>query len=698
MGIVERQMYHQYSPRATVGVDATGDGRANYMVSGADRNFDGIPDVLQGGGMPRTLNGNPSVYGLAHAMPYVPDFRAHMPMPQPAPVHIPDSRVPMLESDLHALSAERDLQVAALETELCGVDRERVNLREELTFSSDQVQHLSHELQRNQTRAAKDIEERDSLHTKLHERGLDLAKTVTMKEIIQADLERTALQSADLQGQLQVTSDVVDHERQEKNDVLEQLCVTQVGLGQTQVEKAVVISQLEASASSAAALSSKLGKAEIVLTHERMAKGKLVHELAVSTNSVTMKAIENEVLSGELQIATKNASDLSGALHQAENTVCHERAEKTALASELYDTKLGLAQQQASSISLAKELRNTQLEAVAEHAQFSAAQIELDGIKRGLAAQSEESRELSRQLLSASSVVSSEMAAKSGLVIELEASQARVKLLAAQAEELRNELLDEATHRASEKAARAASAVELDLTKQGLQAMAFENENWRQRCLEAETQATIQMAAKASALTELGNAKREIALLAAENESTTKRLLEAESMINSLKSENTVLEAEVTTAMGDLATNTKRMHEAELNIASEQNAKALVLLELDSARQDNAVMQAHNGDLTRQLEEEQQAGEQLLEDLSTVQADLVMRQRGHHTQHLQMILWHQNQMRKSGTDAVNMRERSLVSDAFAAIQSAADAPDTSPQELLKPKARKASAVKQAAYH
>merc|ERR1711865_508553 len=580
------------------------------------------------------------------------------------------------------------MQVNALETQLVGVDSDRATLREELTFSSDQVQHLSHELQRNQTRSAKDIEERDQLHTKLHERGLDLAKTVTMKEIIQADL----------QGQLQVTSDVVDHERQEKNDVLEQLCVTQVGLGQTQVEKAVVISQLEASASSAAALSSKLGKAEIVLAHERMAKGKLVHELAVSTNSVTMKAVENEVLSGALQIATKNASDLSGALRQAENTVCHERAEKTALASELYDTKLGLAQQQASSISLAKELRNTQLEAVAEHAQFSAAQIELDGIKRGLAAQSEESRELSRQLLSASSVVSSEMAAKSGLVIELDASEARVKLLAEQAAELRNELLEEATHRASEKAARAASAVELDLTKQGLQAMAFENENWRQRCLEAETQATIQMAAKASALTELGNAKREIALLAAENESTTKRLLEAESMINSLKSENTVLEAEVTTAMGDLATNTKRMHEAELNIASEQNAKALVLLELDSARQDNAVMQAHNGDLTRQLEEEQQAGEQLLEDLSTVQADLVMRQRGQHTQHLQMILWHQNQMRKSGTDAVNMRERSLVSDAFAAIQSAADAPDTSPQELLKPKARKASAVKQAAYH
>merc|ERR1711865_755182 len=672
MGIVERQMYHQYSPRATVGVDATGDGRANYMVSGADRNFDGIPDVLQGGGMPRTLNGNPSVYGLAHAMPYVPDFRAHMPMPQPAPVHIPDSRVPMLESDLHALSAERDLQVAALETELCGVDRERVNLREELTFSSDQVQHLSHELQRNQTRSAKDIEERDQLHTKLHERGLDLAKTVTMKEIIQADLERTALQSADLQGQLQVTNDVVVHERQEKAEVIEQLWVTQVGHRQTQVEKAQVIGQLEATSSQAVSLSNKLGKAETVLAHERMAKGKLVHELHVSHSNLTQKSIEN--------------------------TVCHERAEKTALATELYDTKLGLAQQQSSSISLAKQLRDTQLEAVAEHAQFSAAQIELDGIKRGLSAQSEESKELSRQLLSASSVVSSEMAAKSGLVIELEASQARVKLLAAQAEELRNELLEEATHRASEKAARAASAVELDLTKQGLQAMAFENENWRQRCLEAETQATVQMAAKASALTELGNAKREIALLAAENESTTKRLLEAESMINSLKSENTVLEAEVTTAMGDLATNTKRMHEAELNIASEQNAKALVLLELDSARQDNAVMQAHNGDLTRQLEEEQQAGEQLLEDLSTVQADLVMRQRGQHTQHLQMILWHQNQMRKSGTDAVNMRERSLVSDAFAAIQSAADAPDTSPQELLKPKARKASAVKQAAYH
>jgi hypothetical protein len=34
-------------PRATVGVDATGDGRANYLVSGVDRNLDGIPDVLQ---------------------------------------------------------------------------------------------------------------------------------------------------------------------------------------------------------------------------------------------------------------------------------------------------------------------------------------------------------------------------------------------------------------------------------------------------------------------------------------------------------------------------------------------------------------------------------------------------------------------------------------------------------------------------
>lgn len=626
---------------------------------------------------------------------------AQMPIHHPQPMHfhhepMPDERVPALESDLYALSQERTMQVNALETQLHGVDSDRATLREELDAASDHVQHLSHELQRNQQRAAKDIEERDSLHTKLHERGLDLAKTVTMKEIVQADLERTALQSADLQGQLQVTNDVVVHERQEKAEVIEQLCVTQVGHRQTQVEKAQVIGQLEATSSQAVALSNKLGKAETVLAHERMAKGKLVHELHVSHSSLTQKSIENQVLSGELQIASKNASDLSGALHQAENTVCHERAEKTALATELYDTKLGLAQQQSSSISLAKQLRDTQLEAVAEHAQFSAAQIELDGIKRGLSAQSEESKELSRQLLSASSVVSSEMAAKSGLVIELDASQTRVKLLAAQAEELRNELLEEATHRASEKAARAASAVELDLTKQGLQAMALENENWRQRCLEAETQATVQMAAKASALTELGNAKREIALLAAENESTTKRLLEAESMINSLKSENTVLEAEVTTAMGDLATNTKRMHEAELNIASEQNAKALVLLELDSARQDNAVMQTHNADLTRQLEEEQHAGEQLLEDLSTVQADLVMRQRGQHTQHLQMILWHQNQMRKSGTDVVNMRERSLVSDAFAAIQSAADAPDTSPQELLKPKARKASAVKQAA--
>ena len=38
-----------YAPQATAGVDTTGDGRANYMVTGVDRNRDGIPDALQGG-------------------------------------------------------------------------------------------------------------------------------------------------------------------------------------------------------------------------------------------------------------------------------------------------------------------------------------------------------------------------------------------------------------------------------------------------------------------------------------------------------------------------------------------------------------------------------------------------------------------------------------------------------------------------
>merc|ERR1719498_1040878 len=37
----------QASPIATVGVDTTGDGRANYTYTGMDRNRDGIPDALQ---------------------------------------------------------------------------------------------------------------------------------------------------------------------------------------------------------------------------------------------------------------------------------------------------------------------------------------------------------------------------------------------------------------------------------------------------------------------------------------------------------------------------------------------------------------------------------------------------------------------------------------------------------------------------
>ena len=35
------------APRATIGVDVDGDGRADYLVSGVDRNRDGIPDALQ---------------------------------------------------------------------------------------------------------------------------------------------------------------------------------------------------------------------------------------------------------------------------------------------------------------------------------------------------------------------------------------------------------------------------------------------------------------------------------------------------------------------------------------------------------------------------------------------------------------------------------------------------------------------------
>merc|ERR1719247_1820519 len=34
-------------PTAAVGIDTTGDGRANLVVQGADLNRDGIPDVLQ---------------------------------------------------------------------------------------------------------------------------------------------------------------------------------------------------------------------------------------------------------------------------------------------------------------------------------------------------------------------------------------------------------------------------------------------------------------------------------------------------------------------------------------------------------------------------------------------------------------------------------------------------------------------------
>ena len=48
------QMGHRgggYAPHATAAVDTTGDGRANAVVRGVDRNGDGIPDSLQGGAM-----------------------------------------------------------------------------------------------------------------------------------------------------------------------------------------------------------------------------------------------------------------------------------------------------------------------------------------------------------------------------------------------------------------------------------------------------------------------------------------------------------------------------------------------------------------------------------------------------------------------------------------------------------------------
>merc|ERR1719253_2461740 len=47
--------YAQAVPQAVVGLDTNHDGRANLFVSGADRNFDGIPDVLQ---QPQVVYGN----------------------------------------------------------------------------------------------------------------------------------------------------------------------------------------------------------------------------------------------------------------------------------------------------------------------------------------------------------------------------------------------------------------------------------------------------------------------------------------------------------------------------------------------------------------------------------------------------------------------------------------------------------------
>eukprot|EP00656_Telonema_subtile_P014417 TRINITY_DN1738_c0_g1_i5.p1 TRINITY_DN1738_c0_g1~~TRINITY_DN1738_c0_g1_i5.p1 ORF type:complete len:338 (+),score=32.29 TRINITY_DN1738_c0_g1_i5:330-1343(+) len=51
-GYAPHPMYRPPAPRATVAVDVDGDGRADYYVSGVDRDGDGIPDAMQGGARP----------------------------------------------------------------------------------------------------------------------------------------------------------------------------------------------------------------------------------------------------------------------------------------------------------------------------------------------------------------------------------------------------------------------------------------------------------------------------------------------------------------------------------------------------------------------------------------------------------------------------------------------------------------------
>lgn len=70
-------------PIAKIGIDANGDGRANFMVAGIDRNRDGIPDVLQqspyGGQGPQALQGHGGMGARGPAAISHPSVHHHYP-------------------------------------------------------------------------------------------------------------------------------------------------------------------------------------------------------------------------------------------------------------------------------------------------------------------------------------------------------------------------------------------------------------------------------------------------------------------------------------------------------------------------------------------------------------------------------------------------------------------------------------------